>query len=338
MVRRTFLARGALAALVWLTACGRPLEVASADAAGPAPVEIAARGVALDLQEVGAARVGRLIYRGGLVLSAMEPRFGGWSGLDVSADGKRLVAVSDKGYWMDARLAYDEGRLAGVAGARIGELTGLDGRPARGSWSDAEGLARAPDGGYFVSFERRPRVWFYPAAEPPFSLPPRPVPTPPGIERAPSNGGMEAIARLPGGRLLVIAEELYQDEANVGWIGDGRTWQRLTYRCAPGFKPTDAAVTPSGDVLVLERRFTRLGSLGARIVRVRAGDIRAGARLEGEVLALIEPPLTLDNFEGISARTGARGETLVYVISDDNYFFLQRTLLLMFEIEGERAE
>jgi hypothetical protein len=33
-------------------------------------------------------------------------------------------------------------------------------------------------------------------------------------------------------------------------------------------------------------------------------------------------------------RRGPRGETLLYVISDDNYLPLQRTLLLMFEVRN----
>jgi hypothetical protein len=37
--------------------------------------------------------------------------------------------------------------------------------------------------------------------------------------------------------------------------------------------------------------------------------------------------------EGVSARRGPNGETLVYVVSDDNFNApLQRTLLMMFEL------
>jgi hypothetical protein len=38
--------------------------------------------------------------------------------------------------------------------------------------------------------------------------------------------------------------------------------------------------------------------------------------------------------EGLAVRRGPRGETLLYVISDDNYWRLQRTLLLMFEVKN----
>ncbi|MBV8535488.1 MAG: esterase-like activity of phytase family protein, partial [Alphaproteobacteria bacterium] len=53
----------------------------------------------------------------------------------------------------------------------------------------------------------------------------------------------------------------------------------------------------------------------------------------GEEIAHLQSPLTLDNFEGISAVRGPNGTVRVYIISDDNYTFLQRTLLFMFELK-----
>jgi len=40
----------------------------------------------------------------------------------------------------------------------------------------------------------------------------------------------------------------------------------------------------------------------------------------------------IDNMEGIAVRRGTNGETLLYMISDDNFSARQRTLLLMFEL------
>ena len=45
---------------------------------------------------------GKLRFIGGLSLSGGE-FFGGFSGLAVSADGRRLFAISDAGFWMSAR-------------------------------------------------------------------------------------------------------------------------------------------------------------------------------------------------------------------------------------------
>ena len=85
---------------------------------------------------------------------------------------------------------------------------------------------------------------------------------------------------------------------------------------------------------MLERRFTWLGGFGSRIVRVRGDHIRADAALEGSEIATIDPPLTSENFEGIAVRPLPGGGAYIYLVSDDNFHALQRTLLLMFEYRG----
>ncbi len=58
-----------------------------------------------------------------------------------------------------------------------------------------------------------------------------------------------------------------------------------------------------------------------------------GARLDGAAVAVLRPPLTVDNLEGVAARRGAAGETLIYLVSDNNFNPFQRTLLLLFALE-----
>src|SRR4030095_6964263 len=43
-----------------------------------------------------------LYWRGGSKLASRDPRFGGLSGLALSGDGNRLLAVSDEGWWLTA--------------------------------------------------------------------------------------------------------------------------------------------------------------------------------------------------------------------------------------------
>jgi hypothetical protein len=54
--------------------------------------------------------------------------------------------------------------------------------------------------------------------------------------------------------------------------------------------------------------------------------------LRGKELARLTLPMTVDNFEGLAVHTNAQGDTFVYLLSDDNYQFLQRTLLLQFRL------
>ena len=63
-----------------------------------------------------------------------------------------------------------------------------------------------------------------------------------------------------------------------------------------------------------------------------ANAIKPGARLRPIHLATLAPPLTVDNFEGVAARRGPQGETLIYLVSDDNFQAAQRTYLMMFRL------
>ena len=293
-----------------------------------------AQPVPLDPNAPERRQIGDLRYRGGLVLAADRRGFGGLSAIDVSDDGARLLAVSDNGDWFTLALSYGaDGDLATAAGVTSGRLTNPAGRPLGGKGdSDAEGLARRADGDLVVSFERDHRLLAYPRGEPPFGRPPTALARPPGLEQAPRNSGAEALTALGDGRLLVFAEDLSIGHIGAAWIGDGRTWLRLNYRLTPPFEPTGAALLPDGDVLVLERSFSLLGGIVIRLVRVAPGDLVPGLLVVGREVARLQPPLTVDNFEGVAARRGPAGETLVYLVSDNNFSALQRTLLLMFEL------
>lgn len=282
----------------------------------------------------GARSAGRLIYRGGLALHSEDPRFGGWSDLWIAPAGDRLLMISDRGDALEAPLRLSEtGAPETVGPAELRRLVHHDGRPLDGRrWTDAEGLAAAPDGGFFVSFEQAHRIVHYPAAAFALTLPSRPVAPPPGIERAPPNAGLEAIAAWPDGTVVAFAEDLRDEAGDTrAWIGTPPAWREFSWS-HDGFKPTGAVVAHDGALLVLERRFSFF-SLAARVLRVQRHELQPGMRVAGDVLGEWGAPETVDNFEGIAARSGAEGEPLVYVLSDDNFRRgLQRTLLLCFAI------
>jgi hypothetical protein len=54
--------------------------------------------------------------------------------------------------------------------------------------------------------------------------------------------------------------------------------------------------------------------------------------VRGRVIATLRRPLVHDNFEGL-AISRERGRTIVWLVSDDNQLFLQRTLLLKFALD-----
>ena len=69
-----------------------------------------------------------------------------------------------------------------------------------------------------------------------------------------------------------------------------------------------------------------------RVTRFDASQLVAGGRVQTEELARLASPYAVDNLEGIAATRGPRGETLVWLISDDNFNPLQRNILLLFEL------
>ncbi|MEO5335952.1 MAG: esterase-like activity of phytase family protein [Magnetospirillum sp. WYHS-4] len=296
------------------------------------PIAVDAEAIPLDPRDPAVTTVGALHYRGGLVLRAPGRKFGGLSDLTVSLDGRDLTAISDAGRRLSLGLRYDvTGRLTGIGEADLSPLPGLDGRPLRDDKKegDAEGLAPAPDGGFVVSFEHRHRLWHYPAGwETPRELiPPR------ELALAPRNSGIEALARLADGRLLALTESFMTQRGVVGWVGNEETgdWATLTYETVGAFYPTGATVLPNGDVLVLERRYTLIGGPAARLVRVGRTAFQPGISIKGDEVALLAPPLAVDNMEGLAMRRTPAGGVLLYLLSDDNFQGSQRTLLLLFE-------
>ncbi len=300
------------------------------------PLAVSTWPVALHPEDAGVEEVGALIYRGGLDLRSRDRRFGGLSALAIDRTGRQLLALTDKGHWISLIPTYGaDGHLSGIGEARIGALSDLEAGSVAGTkFGDAEAIAPARDG-YAVGFESRHRLWLYPLDGETGLGRPRGLRSPRRLRRAPTNGGIEALARLADGRLFALTEEQKAGEGRLrGWLAAGNDWRPLSYRRTGRFVPTGAATLADGDVLVLERRFTWVGGLASRIVRIRHENILPGAALTGTEIAVIDPPLTVENFEGIAVRRRPGGGAYVYLVFDDNFHAVQRTLLLMFEYRG----
>ncbi len=312
------------------------LALLVAHPAAAEPLVLSARAVPLHAEDPARTRVGALRYRGGLELTSPDPRFGGLSGLLVSQDGGRMTAVGDQGHWVTARLLYDAaGRLTGVADAEIGELHGPGGAHLRGKRDrDSESLTRFSDGTIVVGFERNHRLLRYPGRDPagadPLAGRPVPLPAPSALEALRSNSGIEALATLSDGALFALAEGRKGETESPAYLRRDGAWAELSYRRRGGFRPSGAARLPDGDLLVIERSFNIFDGVAIRLRRIAAQTIVPGARLDGTAIAVLRPPLTVDNLEGVAVRRTAAGETLLYLVSDDNFRAAQRTLLLMF--------
>jgi hypothetical protein len=319
-------ARLLLSALVLVTLVVVPPQALPAPAPGGSAIAIEAKPVPLNVFDADQKKVGRLLWRGGLELRSSDPRFGGLSGLLLDPACRSFVTVSDDGWWITGMLGLDKaGNLASVRNGRIRPLMSTDGlRPARKTMRDAEALTRSRHG-TIVALEHAHRVLAY---REPFASPSA-LAMPSDLVRAPANGGIEALATLADGSLLAISEELAIDGGVVAWVGTPGHWRQVRYPTSDNFKPTGATTLPNGDVLVLERRFP---PVGARLRILPAGSLAAGRVPELQEIARLEGALTVDNLEGIDVCFGPGRELRVVIVADDNFNFLQRTLLLMFAL------
>lgn len=294
--------------------------------------------VDFDPAHPGEVRIGEVVFMAGFRLEYGARFFGGLSGLWVSPGGDRMIAVTDHGDWVSAPLSHDAaGRMTGVGTITMRALTGIDADSIDTILDpqerDAEGLAMLPDGRAIVSFERRHRIWVYDG--PMSDNEPLELDPPLHIGRLQNNGGLEAIETMPDGRLIAIAEEPIGPGLVVDmWVLETNgKWRSVGYLMRDGFKVTGAAALPDGRVIVLERWFAAPGSIRNRLRELTPEQIDGEVIVDGRVLAEFTSEYNIDNFEGLSARTGPNGETFLYMVSDDNFNEGQKTYLYQFRLE-----
>ena len=88
----------------------------------------------------------------------------------------------------------------------------------------------------------------------------------------------------------------------------------------------------SGELLVLERKFSWFSGIGIRIRRIALASVAPGAVLDGPSIFEADLGDEVDNMEGIDAHVTPEGDTVLTMVSDDNFSPIQRTLLLQFTL------
>lgn len=292
-----------------------------------------ARRVMLDPANPGLRRVGQLTWLGGVQLIGRATAFGGFSSMQVSGD--RFTLLSDGGnivrFRMDSR-----GRLSERS---FGDLPAGPGTGWEKEDRDSESMTVDPATGQtWLGFERANEIWRFT----------------PGLSRSeahsapkvmagwPPNGGVESMVRLKDGGFIVICETdpwpHGKGRAAIRFTGDPTVHPRAGFTFSflppPGFNPSDAALLPDGRLLVLTRRFRLPFEFAAKLVVVDPAAIRPGAMVHGREVATLATPLIHDNFEGLAV-TREGSATIVWIVSDDNQMFLQRSLLLKFRLEPD---
>jgi hypothetical protein len=275
----------------------------------------------------------RLSYLGGVVLNHPDERFGGFSALTLSADGSRILAVSDSAYWVTANIDWSgiDGNLH-VGGFSIAPILSRTGDPLGGRAADSEAIADLGGGAYAVSFEREHRINTYALGEDWSRLDSvgEAFPAPPGAADFTDNGGMEGLTTLPDGALLAGVED-GSDGVYPLWLRRDGDWSRSDLAAEPDYGLTSLDYH-DGHVYALERFWQSGIGNRIRILRFAVEALEAGTPIEAELLGTLEAGMTVDNFEGL-AITERDGRTVLLLMSDDNYSGSQRTLLLAFQLD-----
>lgn len=325
-MRRAF--RFILITLLALTAAwsGRPGRAVLG-----ARADITSERVPLDPGNPANLTVGALTYLGGVTLSSSDGAFGGFSSMSVKGD--RFTLLSDGGnivrFTMDAQFRITAPDFADLpAGPGLGWTK---------SDRDSESMAVDPaSGNVWVGFERANEIWRY---SPGLTAPVAHV-APPEMAGWAENGGAESLVRLRDGRFLVIAET--DRRRHSGGARNALLFARdpvagksngfgFGYVPPEGYDPSDAVELPDGRVLVLNRRIALPFAWSAKLTLLDPRTFRANAILRGREVATLAPPLNVDNFEGLAV-TKEGNATILWMVSDDNLFVLQRSLLMKFRL------
>ena len=233
----------------------------------------------------------------------------GLSGIEVSADGTRFLAISDRGWFVEGTLQREGGELVGGEVTSVAPILGMDGQPVAarrvGDWSDAEGLAVEPDGTIWLSFERWMRVARYDRVAAPATF----IRDHPTFRDYPDNQQLEALTLDAEGRPLAIPEAPLDGMVPVYRLDPGGWEIVATLVPTDGYSVVGAATAGDGTIYMLERKLVLATWFRSRLSRVEA---------DWSIVPLWESDHgTFGNLEGVSVWEAPEGRRAV-MVSDNN--------------------
>ena len=262
-------------------------------------------------------------FAGRYIWQESQSWFGGFSGINVSADGSAMTVLSDRARLVRADIQRDRGTISKVQLRSSQQLRTSTGRTLFGRVMDSEGLAISADGTVYLSFEGVPRVAYQRAD----SARAQVLPRPDAFDAMPLNKALEALAVDAQGRLYTLPENAPNAAGDIPvWRWNGHRWsQPFALPRRDGFLPVGADFGPDGRFYLLERSFMLIGFRS----RLRRWDITAQGP-QNEVTLFQSALGAYDNLEGLSVWRDAADRLRATMVSDDNFRSLQRTELVEF--------
>jgi len=258
--------------------------------------------------------------------------------LHLDSSGENFVMLSDKGDWFTGRLIYDGIALKGLRDVKSSPMMWRDGSTlAKRRWFDTESLTF--DGSLaYVGIERVNKIVKFDFSKGGILAPAELVAAPPEVDKLPFNLGLESLVFVGkghslAGTLIAISEEGLDENGNLSaFLIGGAAPGIFKIRRTESFDISDATLLPSGHLLTLERKFSLTHGAGVRIRRIPLASIKPGALVDGPVIFDVDLGYEIDNMEGIASHVAVNGDTVITMISDDNFSLIQRTLLLQFTL------
>lgn len=264
---------------------------------------------------------------------------GGLSGLAWDEDESRLYALSDRGALFHLRPRFENGHLLGVQLLAAFALRGPDGRALGGRHADSEGLVLqrgnngvSGDSQLAVCFERLPRIaLFAPDGRHQGTLQ-LPAALDDASRYAAPNKALESLTWLPGLGFLTAPERplTASEDGTVSLFAiDGRSW-RYPLLATPNASLVDMQALPDASLLMLERGHGLMFLpmvISLRHTRIPSDNTSKGLAVTNLAVLDSSQGWSVDNFEGLTRHR----ELKFFMVSDDNFSALQKTLLVYFE-------
>jgi hypothetical protein len=285
-------------------------------------VRALAFGAALFAALAGPADTGAetaAVFVGRFTWTMPDADFGGFSGLELSADGTGFTALSDHGTLRIGTLERRDGRIVAAQAGPALRLRDSKARVLTGGNVDSEGLAIGSDGNIYVSFEGNARVGRYARPDAAAEL----LTRPPAFRQMQRNSALEALAIDDQNRVYTLPERsgaLDRPFPVYRWTGSA--WEQpFSIPRRDDFLPVGADFGPDGNLYLLERDFTGIFGFRSRIRRFRIGP--EGISVEATLLTTAAG--THSNLEGLSVWRDADGAIRLTMIGDDNFLTLFAT-------------
>ena len=154
------------------------------------------------------------------------------------------------------------------------------------------------------------------------------------------NSGIEAMVRLADGRFIIVPEGRREGLIFTADPVGGGAPATFHFRSpAKGYDATDMAQLPDGRLLVLMRKLTRpfRDAWPPFSALLAIGEPpQAGGEFAPAIALQLDRVIPRENYEGLALRPRKDGRVDVWVMSDDNFSIIQRSLLakLVFDPEA----